>query len=162
MLIRTPCDLRKEGALDCQCSSVVEQRFRKPSVAGSIPAIGSTLYSSSCKELEESPGKLPAKNYSGTFLLWQFESIHCPLTKANSIQRRTLLHSRQRHGQTGKPRHESSDMRVPLNEGHHAGASSAPCSQSLIPRQRDTNSGNNARQHQPGNQVVAGLSENRT
>jgi hypothetical protein len=25
-----------------QCSSVVEQRFRKPSVAGSIPAIGST------------------------------------------------------------------------------------------------------------------------
>jgi hypothetical protein len=25
----------------CQCSSVVEQRFRKPSVAGSIPAIGS-------------------------------------------------------------------------------------------------------------------------
>ena len=29
------------NALECQCSSVVEQRFRKPSVAGSIPAIGS-------------------------------------------------------------------------------------------------------------------------
>src|ERR1041385_8239545 len=27
--------------LGCQCSSAVEQRFRKPSVAGSIPAIGS-------------------------------------------------------------------------------------------------------------------------
>jgi hypothetical protein len=27
-----------------QCSSVVEQRFRKPSVAGSIPAIGSIAY----------------------------------------------------------------------------------------------------------------------
>jgi hypothetical protein len=30
--------------LGSQCSSAVEQRFRKPSVAGSIPAIGSTLY----------------------------------------------------------------------------------------------------------------------
>ena len=27
----------------CQCSSVVEQRFRKPSVVGSIPTIGSIL-----------------------------------------------------------------------------------------------------------------------
>ena len=27
-----------------QCSSAVEQRFRKPSVAGSIPAIGSSPY----------------------------------------------------------------------------------------------------------------------
>ena len=30
----------------CQCSSAVEQRFRKPSVAGSIPAIGSTPFES--------------------------------------------------------------------------------------------------------------------
>ena len=29
--------------LGSQCSSAVEQRFRKPSVAGSIPAIGSIL-----------------------------------------------------------------------------------------------------------------------
>ena len=34
-------------ATACQCSSVVEQRFRKPSVAGSIPAIGSTIKSRS-------------------------------------------------------------------------------------------------------------------
>jgi hypothetical protein len=30
-------------AVGGQCSSAVEQRFRKPSVAGSIPAIGSIL-----------------------------------------------------------------------------------------------------------------------
>lgn len=31
--------------LESQCSSVVEQRFRKPSVAGSNPAIGSSFVS---------------------------------------------------------------------------------------------------------------------
>ena len=36
-----------------QCSSVVEQRFRKPSVAGSIPAIGSISNCVCSKKLEQ-------------------------------------------------------------------------------------------------------------
>ena len=32
---------KNNGGVQSQCSSAVEQRFRKPSVAGSIPAIGS-------------------------------------------------------------------------------------------------------------------------
>ena len=35
--------LRVGLEIKSQCSSAVEQRFRKPSVAGSIPAIGSIL-----------------------------------------------------------------------------------------------------------------------
>ena len=34
---------KNNEGIQSQCSSVVEQRFRKPSVAGSIPAIGSSF-----------------------------------------------------------------------------------------------------------------------
>ncbi len=42
-----------------QCSSAVEQRFRKPSVAGSIPAIGSIRYRLRGKGLGAFPPHTP-------------------------------------------------------------------------------------------------------
>ena len=73
------CNSPKIGALSqradwltdgSQCSSAVEQRFRKPSVAGSIPAIGSTFNGLCRRKLERSrlelPAKVPAKK-----ALWQ-------------------------------------------------------------------------------------------
>src|SRR5258708_2240013 len=54
-------DVSSFADLGCQCSSVVEQRFRKPSVAGSIPAIGSTSNSFCCMKLERSQRKVPAE-----------------------------------------------------------------------------------------------------
>jgi hypothetical protein len=61
---------KKSPQNDCQCSSVVEQRFRKPSVAGSIPAIGSTSNSICCKKLERSRREMPAEVPAKMVLWW--------------------------------------------------------------------------------------------
>ena len=44
-----------------QCSSAVEQRFRKPSVAGSIPAIGSSPNWRFSNRLRGIGGEVPVK-----------------------------------------------------------------------------------------------------
>ena len=57
---------RYPPALVRQCSSVVEQRFRKPSVAGSIPAIGSS---------PQDPFRLRLGSIQGTDFQQKFQLI---------------------------------------------------------------------------------------
>ena len=59
-----------------QCSSAVEQRFRKPSVAGSIPAIGSIPWRLGVKVLRIRTGLTSSKSSSGCAR--SSESSHYP------------------------------------------------------------------------------------
>ncbi len=134
----------------CQCSSAVEQRFRKPSVAGSIPAIGSILWQFKTKDLR----RLDFPPSVKVSVLWPFRHNSALLGDgspllANRVFRGCFRLINREHKyeaalpiipprlghpllrghpnrQSGEPAHSKKALRHPLGECEKRGGAPAP------------------------------------